>query len=359
MRRAVRRSKSAGLLRAALAAALAVSLLSVASPPPAAAAAGRTVVVAPWGVDAGNLGNRPYRSIAMGIRHALPGDTILVRGGVYYENAGWGAVPGTADAPILLTAAAGERVVIAGTLTLKGADYWTVSRINVTYSSRVGRTESLVLFNGGHDWQFVGGEVWGSRGVSNLMVNSSTTYGVARNYRIAGNCIHSNMAKGDALLNDHNLYIQPGATSGPGLIERNIIFGAPNGGNIKAASGSTTVGTGNVLIRYNTMAAGKAGVIVGYGSNNIVMSRNLFAAPVGGTGGDAAIRLYHLYGARNYVVDSAMSGFKMLIRRWSDSRTTVAPYRNKVVRSTFNRQGVCVGYRPTDAASQAYGRFAA
>jgi len=159
MRRAVRRSKSAGLLRAALAAALAVSLLSVASPPPVAAAAGRTVVVAPWGVDAGNLGNRPYRSIAMGIRHALPGDTILVRGGVYYENAGWGAVPGTADAPILLTAAAGERVVIAGTLTLKGADYWTVSRINVTYSSRVGRTESLVLFNGGHDWQFVGGEV--------------------------------------------------------------------------------------------------------------------------------------------------------------------------------------------------------
>ena len=35
-------------------------------------------------------------------------------------------------------------------------------------------------------------------------------------------------------MNDHNLYLMPGVSSGPGMIERNIFFNAENGGHIKA-----------------------------------------------------------------------------------------------------------------------------
>jgi hypothetical protein len=324
---------------------------------------GRTLYVATWGLDEVkgripvNDVDHPWRTIALTIRRAVPGDTIVVSGGTYVENVGWGALPGSASARITLKSAPGERVVIKGTLSLAGANYWTVSGINVTDNPKAARTQFLVKFDGGHDWTFTRGEVWGSRGVSNLMVISSAKHGVASNYRIVGNCIHSNLAKNDPPLNDHNLYIYPGEDSGPGLIERNIIFGAANGADIKAA-GSSAAGTGHLTIRYNTLADAKTGFVLGHGSNNIHLLHNLIVRPVGGAQGEAAIRVNHLYGLGNSITDSSIQGFSVLIRSWSDSVTKISASRVHKVNSTFNRVGVCSGYRALDPASQLDGRFA-
>ena len=185
-----------------------------------AQAAGRTIYVAPGGDDSGSrisAAEQPVATITRAIRLAQPGDTIIVRQGTYVGAAGYGARPARRSAPIRLQNAPGERVVIKGTLQLDNADYWRVSGINVTQDPNGPRKEFLVKFDGGTGWQFVRAEVWGTRGVSNLMISGSARYGSPKNYRVADNCIHDNNAVGDPFMNDHNIYLMPGYHSGPGV----------------------------------------------------------------------------------------------------------------------------------------------
>lgn len=124
---------------------------------------GRVLYVAPWGDDYADDGystpentfQDPWRTITMAIRRAEPGDTIVVRDGTYREAAGWGLQPATDNSPVRLTNYKDERVVLKGHLQLENADYWTVDGINVTYDPELGRTESLVKFDGGTGWSFL------------------------------------------------------------------------------------------------------------------------------------------------------------------------------------------------------------
>lgn len=65
--------------------------------------------------DDANEGTRekPWRSIQHALRHVRAGDTICLRGGVYYENV-YCAVVGTAEKPITLRSHPGELAVIDG-----------------------------------------------------------------------------------------------------------------------------------------------------------------------------------------------------------------------------------------------------
>ena len=352
----------AALLAMAAAASLAVTTSVLTGAP--AQAEGRVIYVAPWGSDfpsgavpPPNSAEHPWSRMFLAVLHARPGDRIVVRGGTYVESVGWHASPGRAEAPITLEAAEGERVVLKGTLQLVGADYWTVRGINVTSDPARGRTEFLVKFDGGRGWQFLDSEVWGTRGVSNLFVGGSSR--VASDYRIAGNCIHDNLATGDPYMNDHNIYLMPGYTSGPGVIERNIVFNSPNGAGIKAAGNSRATGAADVVIRDNTIANTGAGITIAYGSNRIRVTGNLIGprAPGGIAAYDAAVVGNHVWGADNVVADNAVGGFAAMVRSTKDSTPGLKSTGSVRVSPEFDAVDVCSGYHPTDPAATRFGRY--
>lgn len=334
---------------------------------PAAAAARLTLVVSRHGHDTwsrAEAGRRPLATIARAIRLARPGDTIVVHAGGYVGPAGYGAVPGRADAPIRLRAAPGERVVIKGTLQLENADHWSVSGIDVTARPGAPRTEFLVKFDGGTGWEFLDAEVWGSRGVSNIMISGSGKNGVPRDYRIARTCVHDNRARGDAFMNDHGIYLMPGYTSGPGLIERNVFFGFPNGAAVKAApSGPSAPGAARVVFRRNTVTRAAAGVIVGYGSHRVTVRDNLIGAqlkrpPAGARyvrNYDAAVIGNHVSGRSNAVTDNAVWGYPRAVHATDDSARPLTETRTAWLAPRFASTG-CEGLHPRGKATR-YGRW--
>lgn len=333
---------------------------------PAQATAG-TIVVSQDGVDTWSRQDAlasPVATIAQAVRLARPGDTIVVHGGTYPGPVGYGAVPARADAPITLRNAPGERVVIRGTLQLENADHWTVDGIDVT-AAPGRRTQFLVKFDGGTGWSFVDSEVWGTRGVSNVMVTGSALNGLPHDYRIANDCIHDNRATGDAFMNDHGIYLMPGSGSGPGTIEHNIVFGTPNGAAIKAAGPSSSTGAASrVRISRNTLVHNAAGVILGYGSNRVVLRRNLIGAqlihpPKGSrwvANYDGAVIGNHLSGRGNAVLGTAIWGYDRVLHATGDSRPP-ARKANERVSPRFSGGVSCGGLRPTTADTKGYGRY--
>jgi len=244
-------------------------------------------------------------------------------------------------------------------LSLDGTNYWTVGGLNVTRDPAKARTEALVYIRNGVGWSFVNAEVWGTIGVSNIMISGSVA-GQPANYRVVGNCIHDNLATGDAFMNDHNIYLMPGYKSGPGIIERNIIYGAHNGANIKAAGGNSTTGAAYVTIRYNTMIRAGAGVIVGYGSHHISMYRNLIGQQWGGSSSyNAAMLGNHVTGISDVASYTGEWWYPKAIRNTVDSTTGIKNGGHIVyVKPVWDSISSCSGFHPSDAASKPYGRYA-
>jgi hypothetical protein len=88
------------------------------APPPA-----HSYYVAPTGSDV-NTGtvDAPFKTIAKALNKVVPGDTVLVRGGTYYEKISF-PKSGTSAGLITLKAYAGEKPVIDGTY-LSVTGYW-------------------------------------------------------------------------------------------------------------------------------------------------------------------------------------------------------------------------------------------
>ncbi len=258
----------------------------------------------------------PLRTVQAAIRAARPGDVIVVREGTYTEAIGWGARAGTEASPIVLQAAPGERVVLSGTAIWKQLDWWTIQGLRFTYNAAIQKSgQSIVMFEGGENWSFLNNEVSGSRGVANVLVRAADTGSAAaavNDYLIAGNCIHDNRGT-DAHGTDHNIYLMPGIASRGGVIERNLIFGAPNGTNIKAAAPTPDVADfspRNVAIRYNTMVSAATGIVIGLKAERIETTRNIIAQQAGGQKWDAGLKGWLLaQPGRNSMKDSWLVGY--------------------------------------------------
>jgi hypothetical protein len=357
-----KKTLTTGMITAAALASLLVGPLTPAQ------ADGRIIYVSPSGSDSHSrtaAAQEPLATITQAVRLAQPGDTIIVRRGTYIGAAGYGATPGRVNAPIRLQAARGERVVLKGTLQLENADYWRISGINVTQDPNGPRKEFLVKFDGGTGWQFVNSEVWGSRGVSNVMISGSAQTGPPKNYRIADDCIHDNNASGDAFMNDHNIYLMPGYSSGPGVIEHNLLFNAENGAAIKAAGPTSRTGASRVTIRRNTIAHTAAGVIVGYGSNQIQIRDNLIGqqakwAPARATyvgNYNAAVIGNHVSGSGNKAVSTAVWSFPRSLKSTDDSSRPIKGALTKWVSPGFDSTSSCSGFHPSSGSAQRYGRY--
>lgn len=390
------------------AACLVANLTGVAAPataasPPAAflgtttlakpVAGGRTIFVAGNGSDTYQKWNRmycltdpvkypepcpaptasaPLRTIQTAVRVARPGDVIAVGAGTYNEAIGWAARSATAAKPIVLQAVPGARVVVAGTLIMKSANYWTIRGLHFAYNASIQKSgQSVVLMSGGTGWRFERNEISGSRGVANLLVNAAGSASTAQqlkaaapnNYTIASNCIHDNRGA-DAHGTDHNIYLMSSIYSTGGVIERNLIAGAPRGANIKAAgpsSAATSASPRNVVIRNNTLLAAASGVTIGLAAQNISVERNIIAVPQGSQKYDGAVKTYQLAApTKNAVKDSLLSGYAKSINEDYGQTAPIFNKRNDVS-TKFSYVGSvsgCTARASSATIAAKYGQFA-
>lgn len=237
----------------------------------------------------------PGASLAQALESLEPGDTLVLRGGVYRERlTDLDVRAGTAGAPITVTAYPGETPVLEGALWLRDADYWNIAGLNVTWDPATGRSsDHLVKLDGGRGWSFTDAEVWGSRGYSAILVS-----GDAADWKLARLHVHDTHATHSR--NQDNLIMVAG-NARAGSIHNNVLHDSPNGRAIAVGSAREwEEDPHNIVIRYNTMFAnrGPSNVELSYQTRMVDVYRNIM---VGTAGGRANVTRWRLEGRDNSV----------------------------------------------------------
>jgi hypothetical protein len=261
--------------------------------------------VAPSGDDA-NDGSaaRPWATLQAAVARIAPGDTVIVRAGVY---AGFRAsTAGRAHARLTIRAAAGERVVLDrpgpqnrhnSTIEIEDfsgrANYWVIEGFEVTGA----RLHGIDLRNA--DFVTVrGNRVWGNRRTGIFTGFSESPliewnecwengeHGVyhsnsADNPVIRANWLHHNFAAGVHMNGDITLQPGDGQITGA-VIEDNVIWANGTGG----ASGINCDGVSDSIIRNNLLYYNFASGISLYAgdgaegsSRNLVYNNTIVMAP--------------------------------------------------------------------------------
>jgi hypothetical protein len=302
----------------------------------------------------------PWRTIGASLSKLQPGETLYVRSGTYAEDIRNPVIQaGRADARIRVAAYPGERPVIQGLLWLTRPSYWTIDGINVTWSTANQATDHMVKMTNGVGWIFENAELWGARSFAGLLVYGSIT-GEPANWVIRGNCVRDTWTSPIHHVNgDHNLYINTGASAGAGLIERNILFNAPNGQNVKLGYGRSDPqpgdGAANVTVRYNTMYSSLKNVMVADDSHHNIIEHNILKSSKEGY----AIRAYRLKGTGNVFRNNVFHEFNYL--QYGDTGYTLVtdgggnlfPHDPQ-----FDGTGSCSAFKPQNTTAQSYGRYA-
>lgn len=328
---------------------------------PAASPAADDRYVAPTGDDANpGTSQRPYRTIAFAIEQLNAGDTLWLRDGTYVEDITTPDIrPGRPTARITVAAYPGERPVLRGLLWLRGADYWTLDGLSITWAESNDETEQMVKMTDGIGWEVLNSELWGARSFAALLV-AGTTAGEPSDWLVRGNCIHDVVTQPIHHVNgDHDVYVNTGASAGPGLIERNLFYNAPNGQNIKLGFGRSDPqpgdGAANVTIRYNTLYGSLKNLSLADDTAGVTIEGNIIMGSEEGY----AVRAYRLSGSDNVVRDNLIVGMGEL-QYGDDGYGTVTDGGGNVFSDelSFDEIG-CGGFRPTDPEAQRYGRYAA
>lgn len=308
----------------------------------------------------GGTAAHPWRTIEHGMRCLGPGDELVVHGGTYTERVLPVIRPGRKDAPITVRAAEGERVVVKGLIRLAGADYWRLDGIDVTNDGRPYDSGAyLVKFRDGVGWELTNAEIWDATSYAALRIETSGGAEPAE-WRVAGNCVHDT-ARTHGPGQDHNIYVSTGLRSGGGVIERNLVFDAVNGTNVKLGrQPDPAQGTSNVVVRHNTMWNAVQNVLAAGGSANNRVAGNLLGGVIRPEGKSwyPNIRGIELVGRGNVAEGNLSAGTQVLFNDpasqpgWRDgggNRGGVAP--------RFEAMG-CGGFRPSNPEAEGYGRYA-
>ena len=328
-----------------------------------------------------------------------PGDVLKISPGTYDLRVGKSAgiapylTPGTAAAPILVTAADPNNWPhFRGQLVLNHPSYYIFKRLRVEgvvpASGQV--PSSTVTVAGGSHWTLVNMEIWGAAATgsfANLAVSTETTpthHWNPNGWRVIYSCIHDagpGTAPGHDSVTDHNIYVNSEGT-GPdgGLIARNIFYGAYNGSQIKIGAGGVVDAPSgnNITISYNTMHhATRHVVLFGYHTRDITLEGNLMKAAEGRSYDGAyrdGISLQQLAGSHtvnahdNYVHDADFAvGIHDL---QTGAYAPPSPDTNRLYTTTesepqFNTSGCGDGspgagprdYVPADPTAARYGRY--
>jgi hypothetical protein len=322
-----------------------------------ARAAGTIYYMSASGSD-GNPGTlaAPWKTFRHSLPALRPGDTLYVRGGTYSEVFDSSRLSlGSAQARITVAGYPSDPLpLFKGSLTFRGATYWTISRIRVTWNGSTPNTLPLVKFMNGIGWRFEYSEVWGGHGYGTVMVGS-TVAGQPSNWSIVGNCIHHTYAA-DGEFQDHNLYVN-GIDYGPGLIEKNLIFNAYNGDNIKIGGPTAPArGTGYVTVRYNSLYNAAQNVVVPWKSHHNVIDHNILGY-AWGKSWYPNVRGFELTGTGN--VASRNFGYKAAMLLRNDGTTAIKDGGGNKFGTDpkFNNVSSCSGFLPQNTAAQGYGRY--
>ena len=307
--------------------------------------------VSPAGDDDNNgSAGAPFRTVAKGLTSVRAGQTLYLRGGSYVENIAVRLPAGTASAPILVSSHPGERAIIKGLVALTNPTYITFNSFNVTWNTG-GYDQHMFKITGGSNWTLQSSEIWGARSFANLLIS-----GNPQNWTLRGNVIHDTHGGESNVNRSHNVYANTGLSAAGGLIERNLIFNATHGTNLKlAGSGGGGEGAANVTVRYNTLYNATQPLLIGDGSRNITVSRNIIGKSVRGN----LVRLYQLVGGSvvvrdnlGYAADSFCDDYDSATRCGAVVSESRFPHDPR-----FNSVGVG-GFVPQDATAARYGRYA-
>lgn len=271
---------------------------------PVVTATTHTYYVSVTGNDAANgaIGT-PMRSINSALAKAIPGDSVIVRAGNYYEKVSFPKA-GRLEKLITLKAYAGEKAVIDGTgLTVSGQEA-LVTISNVSYVVLEGF--DICNLKSSVSWASVNG-ITVNAGSGNIIIRKNKIYNIEHNVdpsqgrsghgiEIIGNTadVMKNILVEDNIIHDtktgysENLTIN-GYVDGF-TIRRNTIYNTENIG-IDAAGGYAA--NTNPAFNY-----ARNGVI----SDNELYNIDMTRGPVGGTHGHGAIAIY-VDGARNITVE--------------------------------------------------------
>jgi hypothetical protein len=225
------------------------------------------------------------------------GETLYLRGGTYVEDVSPTLRPGTPQSRIAVRNYPGERPIIKGKVRLSSADYWTFDGFNVTWNTGA-YTEHMVKFVGGQGWILENSEIWGAQSFANILVCCSPS-----DWTIRNSSIHDTLGGEANLYRSHNIYVNTNLDAGPGLIEHNLFFNAPHGSNVKLAGPNQgpQFGSANVTVRYNTLYNGIQPLLIGDGSKNILVERNIIVRGIRPDTTTYLVRLYQLTGTNNVV----------------------------------------------------------
>jgi hypothetical protein len=287
-----------------------------------------TYFVAPRGDDSSS-GSRvaPFRTLSRGVKTAGPGDTVIVRDGIYgHENARTrGDDPNASEgSPVVLTRSGnpGAWITIRAEhkwsavldcedlcdayIDLKAASYIAIRDFVITRGAK----EGIHSNDAAHHIALQGNRI---EYIANRL--TATTIGLdgmytnpqCHDFVIDGNVFHDIGRTNPSRL-DHGLYLR-GANF---IVTNNIFYNIPHGWSIQAADGLT-----NALIANNTFSfpngGGQDGQIMLWNAQAEIMIRNnIFYHPVG-----YAITRYHsmvskcvidhnlIFGASGVIADSS------------------------------------------------------
>jgi len=305
------------------------------------------IYVSPSGSDsAPGTEAQPLRTVSRGLAAVQKGQTLYLRGGTYVENVTGEMSKGTSGAPIVVSNYPGERPVIKGLVSIQQPTFVTFTGFNVTWNS--GKyDEHMFKIVGGRNWVLQNSEIWGARSFANLLISGSP-----QNWVVRANAIHDTIGGEENIFRSHNIYANTELTASNGLIERNLLYNAEHGSNLKlAGTGGSSGGAANVVVRYNTIYNGTQPLLIGDGSRNIVVERNIIGQGRRGY----LVRLFQLTGS-GVVVRTNLGFAADEFCMDYDSSTKCSSIESDNV---FPRDPkFAAGFKPTDAQSQAYGRYA-
>ena len=215
---------------------------------------------------------RPWRTIQKALDTLEPGQTALVRAGVYGESLVMTRA-GRPGAPITVAAYPGERPVIRPRGTGE-MDY----PVRITSGAADFRIRGFVIENAPldttvnvyvaaqekpfpHDIEIAGNEIRRSTGTGLLAEPNS------QRVRVVGNVVHGN---GLGTAHQHQgIYFQ----GRDGVIERNVVYDQPNGFGIQVRAGAD-----GVLVANNTVVGNSlSGIVVENTARDVVVVNNVAA----------------------------------------------------------------------------------
>jgi hypothetical protein len=317
---------------------------------------GSAFFVSPTGSDeAPGTSDAPWQTLSHALVQLAPGQTLLVRGGTYREQIRDIRIrPGEPTAPVVVRAAPGERPLVKGLLYLVRPSYWLIDGINVTWDDERNESDNhMVKLIDGVGWTWQNSELWGAASLSNILIVGNRQ-GEPADWTLRNNCIHDTIPTNDDS-EDSNVYIGDMRRAGPGLVERNLIFRAANGRNIKLGAGSSEPDDGptGVTVRYNTLYSAIVPIVVAGGARDIVIEHNV----LGGGSSGYLIRGYKLVGPNVQARDNL--GFDAEAFVAPDSGTLDAGAGNRLLpRSPLRSTTDCDAFALSSPLSAEYGHRA-